>query len=204
MIGSAFERSEPLKWIDGWTWLSEAQRNDPRSVDDATARALSLRQQARYFVDGSMVVDGDSATVVLRLHDAVGDSLLLRSSETGAADERSLLQLGLRASIRLLPALVQSGHPAGRSMPAELGAGRPDAIANWLQGERDYRQARFKDALDHFERAVDADSALALAAVRGAAAAHWEEKGDEAAKLVNAALARRESCRPSTSRSRRG
>ena len=189
MIGSAFEHSEPLKWIDGWTWLTAEQRADARSLTGATARSLALRQGARYLVEGSILRGADSATIVLRLYDASGDSLVARVREAGRPDETSLLQLGMRATVGLMPALVQPGPGLDPTLAPQLAERRPDAIANWLQGEREYRRAQFGDALGHFRRAVEADSALALAAVHGAATAIWLEREEEAISLLNSALA---------------
>lgn len=74
MIGSALEHTEPLKWIDAWTWMEPAQRENTRLLTARAARILSRKRQARYYIDGSIVRSGDSATVVLRLNDARADS----------------------------------------------------------------------------------------------------------------------------------
>jgi tetratricopeptide (TPR) repeat protein len=65
---------------------------------------------------------------------------------------------------------------------------RPAAIALWLQGEREYRQSQFLRAFDYYGRAVKEDSALALAAVKGAQAADWMGYGADARGFVTAAL----------------
>jgi tetratricopeptide (TPR) repeat protein len=62
------------------------------------------------------------------------------------------------------------------------------AVALWLQGERDYRRGNFDSALVVLRRAVGEDSALAVAAVRGAQAASWKNRTPEAASLAAVAL----------------
>ncbi|MGH7718426.1 MAG: protein kinase domain-containing protein [Gemmatimonadaceae bacterium] len=188
MIGSALEHTEPLRWIDGWTWLDERVRGNVRRLATRSARALSLQQRARHFVTGSIARAGDSAMVVLRLHDAVGDSLVSQASVSGA-NTASLTQLGLRAVGELLPVLVQPGRQVDRGALSLLRTRHPAAVANWLQGEREYRRSHFSAALDFLHRAVEIDSGLTLAALRGAEAANWLERHDDADRLLAVALA---------------
>jgi tetratricopeptide (TPR) repeat protein len=65
---------------------------------------------------------------------------------------------------------------------------RPAAVADWLQGEREYRRSQFASALPYFRRALAADSALVPAALRGAEAASWLERRDEATDFLTVAL----------------
>jgi tetratricopeptide (TPR) repeat protein len=192
MIGSALEHTEPLKWIDGWTWLKPEQRADIRALSAGGARAAALAQGARYYIDGSIVHEGDSATVVLRLRDALGDSVVTQRSNSGLRTGGSIEELGLRAAVGLLPALVEPGRAAVGATLAAFADRHPAAIANWLQGEREYRRSQFAAALRHFRRAVEADSNLAVAALRGAEAASWTERWDEAPELLRLALLHRE------------
>jgi tetratricopeptide (TPR) repeat protein len=188
MIGSGLEHTEPLKWIDGWAWMDSAQRENPRLLTARSARALSQRQRARFYIDGSIVGAGDSATVVLRLNDARTDSLLLQASASGSSDPTLLPQLGLRAMIELLPVLVEPGRRVDHTAVSALTDRRPAAVAAWLQGEREYRRSQFALALDYFRRAVAMDSGLALAALRGAEAASWLDRDSEADQLARVAL----------------
>jgi len=60
----------------------------------------------------------------------------------------------------------------------------------WVQGEREYRNSRFEEARDLYERAIELDSALALAAIQGAQAAEWgPHTSDDVMRLVGVALA---------------
>ena len=185
MIGSALEHTEPLQWIDGWTWLNPAQRADIGLVGAAEAGAIARRRSARYFVDGAVVAAGDSARVILRLNDARGDSMVSQVTAEGLSDPDSVPQLGLRAINLLLPRLLEPGRRLNLTALAER---RPAAIALWLQGEKAYRGSRFATALDYQRRAVESDSALAFAALKGALAAEWEHQYEEAADLVELAL----------------
>jgi tRNA A-37 threonylcarbamoyl transferase component Bud32 len=189
MIGSALEHTEPLKWIDGWTWLEPGQRADIRALSARSARATSLAQGARYYIDGSLVRGADSATIILRLHDNVGDSLVGQASASAAVTAASPAQLGLRAVTALLPALLEPGRRPDAAALSALASRAPAAIANWLQGEREYRRSRFGPALGYYRRAIAEDSLLAFAALRGAEAAWWMGREDELAELARLAIA---------------
>jgi hypothetical protein len=185
MIGSALEQTEPLKWIDGWTWLDAAQRKDAILVSGEVERRIARERNARFFVDGSLVGRMDSATVVLRLNDAVGDSVVVQVSVEGLADRPSLTQLGLRAVVQILPYLVAPGRaPDLRGFSDR----RPAAVANWLQGEREYRQSHFVRALSYYERALGLDSGFSWAALKAAQATTWTFRGGDAARFVTLAL----------------
>jgi hypothetical protein len=100
----------------------------------------------------------------------------------------NLPQLGLRAVSRLLPMLVEPGRTIDLSPFADR---RPVAVADFLQGERYYRRMRFREALPLYQRAVAADSELAVAALKGAWSAVWEDRYDEARRMTAAVLDRR-------------
>jgi len=185
MIESALEHTEPLKWIDGWTWLSATQRTDIGLLGAGDARATARQRSARYYVDGVVVAAADSARVILRLNDARGDSVVAQATAAGAPDSVTFPQLGLHAINLLLPRLLEPGR---RIDLTALARRQPAAIAYWLQGEREYRRARYSLALEDQRKAVAADSAFAFAALKGALAAEWQHEYDEAAGLVDLAL----------------
>jgi tetratricopeptide (TPR) repeat protein len=184
MIGSALEYTDPLEWIDGLPRLDEHLRRDAGSLSSSEARRIARTAGARWYLDGSVVRRGDSATVIVRLNDARGDSVVGRASAS-----RSLLeaaQAGLEAVNQLLPRLLAPGQRVGEL--SALADRRPAAVAMWLQGEREYRSFNFARALEFERRAVKEDSALAVAAIRGAQAANWLNEMDEARALADAAV----------------
>ncbi len=186
MIGSALEHTEPLKWIDGWTWLTAAERADVSALGAAEAAAIARQRSARYYVDGAIVAATDSSRVILRLNDAQGDSVVSQVTAAGVPNSATIPQLGLRAINLLLPRLLEPGRQFDLTALAER---RPAAIAQWLQGERAYRRGDFDAALLFLRRAVAEDSLLAVAALRGAQAASWKNQLPEATQLARVALA---------------
>jgi tetratricopeptide (TPR) repeat protein len=185
MIGAALEHTEPLKWIDGRRRLAGVARAGVDLVNLEDARNISLGRRARYFIDGVVRSGADSSTVVLRLHDVAGDSIVSQESAAAANGELNFVQLGLVAIRNLLPALLEPGRDIDIS---PLQDRQSSAIALWIQGEREYRQSHFSLALEFYRRAIAADSALVFAAVKGAQAASWNHHAREAEQLVNHAL----------------
>lgn len=185
MIGSALEHTEPLQWVDGWRLLGPADRENIGALSPKTAQRIARSRAARYFLQGSILENGDSASVILWLTDAKSGADVARVSAAGSTRVRSVPELGLEAVTELLPRLLP---PGGRIDLTMLSGRRPAAVANWLQGEREYRGSKFGPALEYFRKAVEADSALAAAAVRGAQAASWENLNDEAVAFAALAL----------------
>jgi hypothetical protein len=185
MIGSALEYTEPLQWIDGLPLLEAPLRGEVAPPTAADARRIARGAGARWYVDGTVIRRRDSVSVVVRLNDAAGDSVLGRHTVSGPAPEAA--HAGLSAINRLLPKLLSPGQRMADL--SALADRRPAAVAMWLQGEREYRRSNFEGALDFQRRAVAADSALAVAALRGAQAASWLSDMAEAGALARAALA---------------
>ena len=184
MIGSALEYTEPLEWIDGLPRLDDRVRRDAGALTASVARRIARNAGARWYLDGTVVRRGDSATVIVRLNDARGDSVVGRASATRSMPEAP--QAGLQAVNQLLPRLLSPGQRVGEL--SALADRRPAAVAMWLQGEREYRSFNFARALEFERRAVKEDSALAIAAVRGAQAANWLNDTEEAGALADVAV----------------
>ncbi len=184
MIGSALEYTEPLEWIDGLPLLEGPVRRDAGLLTAADARRIARAAGAKWFVDGTIMRRRDSVSVVVRLNDAAGDSVVGRTNASRVAPEAA--QAGLAAINHLLPLLVSPGQRIGDL--SALADRQPAAVAIWLQGEREYRRFNFEAALEFQRRAVAADSALAVAALRGAQAASWLNDMAQADALAKAAL----------------
>jgi hypothetical protein len=200
-IGYALDATRPLKWIDGWELLESSTRTRGVRLEPRQAKLLTRRAGAGYYVDGSIVRRPDSLTVILRLYDLSGDSLVRLEGRSAPTDRAWPPQLGLEAIRTLLPALVA---PGGRLDMAPLSERKPTAVANFLQGEREYRRMQFRPSLVHYELALREDSAFGLAALRGAQAANWLSEFEVAVRLAEEALRRAESFPPAQSLLTRG
>jgi tRNA A-37 threonylcarbamoyl transferase component Bud32/tetratricopeptide (TPR) repeat protein len=186
MISAALEHADPLRVLDVRDRLSETQQANPGGLRARDRLKLARERGAAHYIAGVIQAHGDSITVTLRLHDVGGDSIIAGQRATGPR-EGPLHHLGLDAIKRLIPALVDPGPMVDLAALRERDAA---AIALFLQGERAYRRSRFPDALGFFERALEQDSALALAAVKGAQSASWSKDAQRAVALVRVARAR--------------
>jgi serine/threonine-protein kinase len=184
LIGSAMDGAGGLRWVDGWQLLSTAQREDRNGIALATALALAKSRQCAYLLTGKLVARGDSADVFLELHDVRGDSVLKRSTgrTASAADG---WRGSLAAITSLLPSLIATNIP---DVESAWRARAPQAVAHFLLAEGAFRRVMIPEALAEYRLAVEADSAFALAAIRGAQAAAWNHRPAEADALVRLAL----------------
>jgi hypothetical protein len=182
-VGNALSNAQPLTWVDGWELTGETSN---RRISVRAAATFARQHGARYFIDGVILRDRDSTRVALTLFDATGDTAV--ASGTAAAPVRTAVLpiLGINAVAKLLPSILS---PGGRISLDAMKNRRPTAIANFLQGEREYRRLQFKPAVEHYEKALAEDSAFALAAMRGAHAANWLSDIPTALKLANIAAA---------------
>ncbi|MFL5630698.1 MAG: protein kinase domain-containing protein [Gemmatimonadaceae bacterium] len=192
-IGYALDGTRPLKWLDGWEFLDSTQRSPRTRLDTRRGHQIASAAGAAFFIDGSIVRGPDSVTVILRLFDVAGDSLVRVAGKSSPTSIASVSQLGLGAIGELLPALVA---PGGTIDLSEFINRKPIAVANFLQGEREYRRMQFPGALAHYQSALREDSAFTLAAVRGAYAANWLSELDEGAALAQIAMRRPGSLSP--------
>ena len=120
------------------------------SPSTATLRSLARGHGAAWFVDGVIVQPGDSVTVIVRLQDVLGDSIVARSGRTGPRGA-SIPLLAARAMGDLLPTLVQPGRPIDVSALRDR---NPAAITHFLRADGYYADVR-SDTPANSGRATD-------------------------------------------------
>ncbi|MEE8061902.1 MAG: serine/threonine-protein kinase, partial [Gemmatimonadales bacterium] len=169
IIGHTVDGTGALRWVDGWTLLTEEQRGRMRGVSGETVRQLAREQGSARYMTGSVFLYPDSVQVLLALHDVAGDSILARSAESvplgsGSAWREEAVRAGLLAVNGLLPALIPVGSP---DVVDEWMDRNPAAIADFLAAEQLFRRAQSVEALEFYRKSIDADPQFSLAAVRG-------------------------------------
>jgi len=128
--------------------------------------------------------------VYLTLHDVLSDSVVARADTTAPRAEAS--RLGVRAVGKLLLELMPE-----ETVDVSAITGRDaEAIQTLLQAERHFYAGRFLQAFESYSEAVGQDSAFALAAVKGAQAASWLHRAEDAGDLIRVALDHEESLTP--------
>jgi serine/threonine-protein kinase len=154
-------------------WLALEASDERRPTRDG-ALELARRLGARYAVLGSAVGTESALRLTAQVYDTrTGDS---RGSVTvdGAADSLSLAD-------DLAQALLTQGLLPAKSVPPGL----PGVITHsfpafeaYLEGEREYRGARYQSAGAHFARAAELDTTFARAVYR--AWVSYDYAGDSA------------------------
>jgi len=184
MIINALDGAGDLRWIDGLARLDPASRDrfDVPSLDGA--RQMARSSAAAYFVTGSLTPAGvDRVSVSLTLYEtASGEPVRTAAPDPTATAEA--WRAGLSAANELLSKLIE-GAP---DVSVEWRDREPGAIASFLRGEAAFRRVRLEEALGYYRDALARDSAFALAAIRGAQAAAWGHREDEAATMVQQAM----------------
>jgi serine/threonine-protein kinase len=182
MIGSALERAQGTKWLDGSMMLDSTTR--AAGISDARARRVAQGSGARYYITGDVSRAGDSVRVRVSLLDAQEGTLVARETETGGSVVPSA-DLAARAVVRVLPKMA--GLESAVDISGLIGH-PPAAVHDWLLGEAEYRRYNMSGALKYSVAAATADTTLAPAAFRAAVAAGWMSRSDTARALVRLAL----------------
>jgi hypothetical protein len=147
-------------------------------------RALSRSLNADFMIDGSVEpASGSSVAVVLRLR-GVDDEVNVQTGAEGVGTSE-IPQLALEALRKLLPAFLEPGR---RVDVIAFEQRDPVAILSFLDGERAYRASQFDVALAKYGEAIERDSMLAVAALKGAQAASWINHGGDASRLAASAV----------------
>jgi DNA-binding SARP family transcriptional activator/Flp pilus assembly protein TadD len=174
----------PFDLLDGRSRVVDAaSRNagrDPMAVAASTAEA----EGARYFVLANATWVGDTIHAAAALHDRElgGDRIAERAVSGPAA---ALPYVATRLATELFAAIIPGS--GARLLPRAANLTRSaDALREYVKGELYFRQRRFNEAVDAFQRAVAADSMFALAYYRLSVAADWGSRPD----IVNVAAAR--------------
>jgi Protein kinase domain len=190
-IGTALEQTEPLRWIDGWDWLPAEVRADPSLLTPDLSEAIAAARGAGRWLTGVIRPTADSTAVTIRLHNAESTEFISQATAWGAVG-RPAYDIALGAIRRILPGLIEPGRTIDLTPLTDRA---PAAVALTIQGDRSYRSSRFEEALDFYERAVAEDSLMAVAAARGARAASWLHRNQQAMELAKLAT-RHESLLP--------
>ena len=178
-MGYLLEGTDPLRWEAGQDWFTDGERSDPQSVTLRRKLEISRERGAGRALDGTILREDDSTTVILRLHD-VGTSSMIVQRGAGGPRGSSESLLAARAVSALLSNII-GDRPVDI---VAISSGIPTAVAQFHLGEIAFRDMRLADALDHFDRSVQADSSFALAALRGGLAAAWMHQDTRALELT--------------------
>ena len=199
LVGVVLESSGRVRYVDGWYSLAELGRPDPSTLSRRMAISRTRAVGAAYYVQGRILLTADSAQLTVELHDVAGDSVMAREFATTSMNEGWQQRESTSIAQRLLAAL-SPGEPLDVTVPSDT----PQAVTEFLLGESAYRRAKFRLALDHYQRAIALDSTFAEAALKGYLAATWTRETAIAGELLEAAAGRRVFLEPSKAWFQRG
>ena len=157
--------------IDPRTVLQRWNRSEGGRTGDIT-RALDVGRalDAGSVVLGSVVSAGGRVRLAADLYSTQGKPLG-RAQVEAPAD--SVLGAVDRLSLALLRDVWRSKEPIPNLRLASLTTDSIEALRSYLEGERYYRRLAWDSALSAYTRAVESDSAFALAHLRRAQAFGW-------------------------------
>jgi tRNA A-37 threonylcarbamoyl transferase component Bud32 len=185
-IQVAVEHTEPLRWIPAWESLDTATRRDPSRLQNPQAREIARRRGAKFYVTSAVDVAPRRTSVVLWLHETAGDSVIAQESGVDTLNAVPPSALAIRALPRLLARMLD---PKAKVDLTPLTNRKLSAIVKLLEAEEAYRRAQFALAFERYRQAVADDSLFAYAALKGAQAASWQNRLDEAIDLIHHARA---------------
>ncbi|MGK7311577.1 MAG: tetratricopeptide repeat protein [Candidatus Longimicrobiales bacterium M2_2A_002] len=181
LLGTKLDGLGSLRATDTRVVLRMAR--DAEDPDDA--EALARRLVAGYYVVGSVLEFGGEIRLQAGVYQTgQPDRALAQASAEGPAETFLDLVDDLAAELLTTGELAQPGR-----MPriAALTTESLPALKAFLEGEQALRENRPDDAIVLLERAVEADTAFALAYYRMAVAAWWAERGGLARTALAAA-----------------
>ncbi len=174
LLSAGLDGAGALRSVEPRTLLSGLDRQDSRLDDPRRAGRAGRQLGAGLFVLGQVVETGGRVRVRAALYRASDEgppSRLREASVEGRIEELFDLVDALAAQL-----LEGRGGPGARSF---AGATRSlAALKAYQTGETEYRSGRYEAALTAFQRAVEADSAFALAHFRLSNAAVWLGRGE--------------------------
>jgi tRNA A-37 threonylcarbamoyl transferase component Bud32/tetratricopeptide (TPR) repeat protein len=169
LLGRGLDGAGDLHGVDPRAVLRRARAADGPPIDPGRGREIAARLGAGLFVLGEVTGSGERLRIGAALYE-VGRTAapISRAEAEGSAAE--VFALADRLAAGLLADRFRA--PAERlTRTAVLTTSSLPALKAYLEGEHHWREARYNQAVEAFQRAVREDSAFALAHYRMSAAA---------------------------------
>lgn len=171
LLGTKLDGAGALQTVDSRAVLHTMEREGLEPGDTSSGAAAAREFGAGYYVVGNLVEAGGRMQITAALFDAAkGASPVGEASVQGSEDEMFELVDALAAE--LLSGL--SGGPAARVRRiATVTTESLPALKAFFEGEEQFRRGQFEASVASFQRAVQEDSAFALAHYRLSIVAEW-------------------------------
>jgi DNA-binding SARP family transcriptional activator/TolB-like protein len=176
-----------IDWRSVKSFIDRTTHGEPLTLPAASAAAQ--RFKAQWYIVGSVAEAGDRLRVTAAVYDReAGDSAGVRAVVEGNPEH--LFEMVDELTAKVIAAR-ETGPNARLYRSAILTTSSAPALKSYLDGERDFRAARYISALQNFRQAVASDSAFSLAYFRLSQSA--ELTGEEALARWAGAQALRQS-----------
>jgi len=166
LLSTALDGTGDLRVVDPYA-LMKFLAGARDALDPETGEAVANQFGAGRFVLGSIVEAGGRLQVNASLYSA--DGRIETSAEEIAEDESQVFGLVNNVARQLLAAGMGGPNARLNQVAASTTNSLP-ALKAYLEGESEYRAARFSVATAAYQRAIEADSSFALAWYRMAVA----------------------------------
>jgi len=184
VLATALDGVAGMRTISGRT--AKAQWDEATAggalADRETALEVATGVGARYAVYGTAIASGAGMRIAADLYDVRTGDVMGHSQVEGPVD--SIFPLVDRISLDVLR-MVGSGE--GDELPGVDLAGATttsvEALRAYLEGEAEFRRGAFGRAIEHYTRAVEADSTFAMAFGRLGQAYGWSSGGSRVGEM---------------------
>ena len=160
---------DPVTVLTGWRRMGGSPDN-ALSAEDALE--VGRRLGSRYVITGRAVQIGADVQLIAEVHDVETGQNRGAIRITRAADSASSLVDELTLELLRRNLLPTDGEYPPPSLSRVTTSSLP-ALKAYLAGEREYRIARWSEAVRHYQRAIEADSSFASAWFRLSSACGW-------------------------------
>jgi len=172
-VAANLDGVEGLRTIDYGTVLARWAERVPEGTTADLETSLDAARAAggEWAVRGSLLETGDNVRIDATVRSVSSGDILEQIRVEGPVD--SLVPLIDRLSVEILRAILPERGLEGGVGLESVASSSPEALKAWVEGERDFRRGDFDQADESFLRAIEVDSAFALAWLRLAQSRGW-------------------------------
>jgi DNA-binding SARP family transcriptional activator/TolB-like protein/tetratricopeptide (TPR) repeat protein len=168
LLSASLNGAGDLRTVDPHALLGSVRQPIGKPMTEREARGVVRRFGASMYLTGTVVEAGGSLRITAALHGA-GDDVIPAVAEGAIGDVFVMVDDLARQLVR-----GRTGGPGDRlTRIATLTTASLPALRAYLQGEREFRAARYAAAAAAFRLALREDPSFALAHYRLSAAAEW-------------------------------
>ncbi|HKP48742.1 MAG TPA: hypothetical protein VJU17_01920 [Gemmatimonadales bacterium] len=185
LLSASLDGAGELRSIHPSAYLARVAGQDTRPLEPERARGWADRLGAELYVLGDVVATSDQVHISAVMYQRGRNDPVGRSSVAGRTAD--LFQLVDRLAAELIASRYGQPHERLTRVAAVTTASLP-AFKSYLEGENDYREGRYAEAIEALTQAVTTDSTFALGYYRLSDAADQAGRAELAQHSAEEAL----------------